>query len=264
MKNYKSVLVLCLVGFLLYASNLHQTTATLAPLYPSFQIQAHLITVRLSSRIISGSGVIVKHDSNRYTILTCNHVISKIKNEPYQVLVADGKSYLADAKTYRKIEGLDLATIQFDSPVNYSVAAFEYKNNNRIDMEVVIAGYPNWRYEQNNWVNTLKHGIKYFLSSEGSIAIVLKKPLEEGYQLGISNDVEIGMSGGPVLNSHKKLIGIIGRTKYPIAGIEAYTFIDGTKPDQQLLSKLEDVSWAMPLDRKVIAKVQGYENFDQH
>lgn len=254
------LVVLCIAGFLFSIGSYQQIAATPIQLSSSLQSQARLITVRLTSEAISGSGVLIEHHRDRYSILTCDHVIDNYNNEPYRVLTADGKSYFVEKKTYHKIKGLDLAIIQFNSSENYSIASLKPNNKFQIGSKVLIAGYPNWQYQQESWIDTVTQGIKYFQSSQGHISIFLEKALEEGYRLGISNDVEIGMSGGAVLNSQGSLIGIIGRTKYPIAGGEAYLFVDGTQPDQKLLAQLEDLSWAIPLDRQVTAKIYSHES----
>lgn len=50
--------------------------------------------------------------------------------------------------------------------------------------------------------------------------MVLKKSLQEGYQLGYTNEIEQGMSGGPVLDQSGRLIAINGRLKYPLTNIQ--------------------------------------------
>jgi S1-C subfamily serine protease len=64
-----------------------------------------------------------------------------------------------------------------------------------------------------------------------------KKSLQEGYQIGYTNDVEQGMSGGPVLNQSGQLIGINGGLKHPLQGIIAFTFIDGSVPSQDIFQR---------------------------
>ncbi|WP_089125736.1 hypothetical protein [Tolypothrix sp. NIES-4075] len=38
-----------------------------------------------------------------------------------------------------------------------------------------------------------------------------------------------------------------GRLKYPIQGIEVFTFADGAKPSQEMFEQMEALSWAIPV-----------------
>lgn len=64
--------------------------------------------------------------------------------------------------------------------------------------------------------------------------------------MGYTNDIEQGMSGGPVLDQYGRLIGINGRLKYPPQGIIAFMFADGTVPSKKLFQQMEALSWAVP------------------
>ena len=71
--------------------------------------------------------------------------------------------------------------------------------------------------------------------------------MSEGYGLGYTNEIEQGMSGGPVLNESGQVVGINGRLKYPLQGIDGFTFADGTKPSIKLFKQMEALSWAIPI-----------------
>lgn len=77
--------------------------------------------------------------------------------------------------------------------------------------------------------------------------LLLPKPLEQGYQLGYTNEVAAGMSGGPILDRSGQLVGINGGLKYPPQGIAAFTFADGTSPSVSLFEQMESLSWAIPV-----------------
>ena len=53
---------------------------------------AKQVTVRVLTKSASGSGVIVAHQGQTYTVLTCQHVVAESKQGDYQILVVDGKS----------------------------------------------------------------------------------------------------------------------------------------------------------------------------
>ncbi|MFM6007584.1 MAG: trypsin-like peptidase domain-containing protein, partial [Sphaerospermopsis kisseleviana] len=95
---------------------------------------------------------------------------------------------------------------------------------------------------------TLDWGLKAYKLTTGTVSLMLtNQSLPRGYQLGYTNDVESGMSGGPVLNSQGQLIGINGRGKYPLQGIDMFTFADGTIPSPNLFKQMEGLSWAVPI-----------------
>jgi hypothetical protein len=123
---------------------------------------------------------------------------------------------------------------------------------------VYAAGFPNLKYHGGHWHNTFNSGIEYYQFDEGEIAMALPKPMQAGYQLGVSNNVEQGMSGGPLFNSQSELVGIIGRSKYGVGGFSAYQFADGNYPSEEMLEKMQSVSWAIPIDK--ISHILRYFN----
>ncbi len=210
---------------------------------------ANRVTVRVLTESAYGSGVIVAHQGRTYTVLTCQHVAVESKKGKYQILVSDGKSYPARLKLLKKLQKLDLALLEFDSSIEHKVVALGKSNTLVSGMPVYAAGFPNYYLVgKDNMEETRKLGRKIFKFTTGTVGLILQSPqLPDGYSLGYTNEVELGMSGGPVLNNRGELVGINGRSKYPIQGIDAFTFADGTKPSVENFEKMEPLSWAVPI-----------------
>lgn len=210
---------------------------------------ARQVTVRVFTEPGSGSGVIIARQNQTYTVLTCQHVIDNSKYGKYSILSADGKIHQARLKPVPKLRGFDLALVEFDSKNNYSVVQLGNSNNLTAETPVFSAGFPNYYLiNQDAIKDTSRWGTKAFRLTTGKVMMLLNnKSLPEGYSLGYTNEVEVGMSGGPVLNERGELVGINGRLKYPIQGISVFTFADGSKPTQEKFEQMEALSWAVPI-----------------
>ncbi|ALF52903.1 hypothetical protein ACX27_08590 [Nostoc piscinale CENA21] len=176
------------------------TALTPSEIYPI----AEQITVRIDGTN-TGSGVIIEHKDNTYTVVTNWHVM-QVKGS-YTVQTADGKKYTINHSQIKRLPGVDLAVFEFTSNQNYRVA--EKGNSEQITggKTVYVAGYPD--------------GIpgipeRTFQALPGQIAGFIQKP-KDGYALVYTVNAFPGMSGGPILDEQGKLIGIHGRS--------------GTRPD---------------------------------
>ncbi len=209
---------------------------------------AHLVTVRILSDSVSGSGVIIQHQNQTYTVLTNNHVVADNKDKTYQVLTADGRTHIAKWLRSSQFGKVDLALVQFTTSQSYRVAEIGNSNKLSVGDGVYAAGFPNW-----HWINsesiekTRNWGLKAFKLTSGKVGMLPAQSLESGYQLGYTNDIAEGMSGGPVLDISGKLVGINGRSKYPLGGIDVFKFADGSLPTQAVFRQMEALSWAIPI-----------------
>ncbi|MBW4644051.1 MAG: serine protease [Goleter apudmare HA4340-LM2] len=210
---------------------------------------ARQVTVRIFTEPGSGSGVVIARHHQTYTVLTCQHVIANSKNGKYSVLSTDGKIHQARLKPVRKLQGFDLALVQFESKNLYPVVQLGNSQILTAESPVFSAGFPNYHLiSQDAIEETSQWGTKAFRLTTGKVMMLLTdKSLPEGYRLGYTNEVDVGMSGGPVLNEKGELVGINGRLKYPIQGISVFTFADGSKPPQEMFEQMETLSWAVPI-----------------
>lgn len=209
---------------------------------------AREVTVRIITNPGSGSGAIVGRRGNTYTVLTNEHVVSGRSDNKYTILTADGRTHNGQWMRARQFGDLDLAIVQFNSNESYQVAEFGDSNNLSIGDEVYAAGYPNWYWvNSNNIEDTRNWGVRAYRLTRGQVGMIADRSLPRGYQLGYTNEIEQGMSGGPVLDANGQLIGINGRLKFPPQGIDVYTFADGSVPSQKLYQQMEALSWAIPI-----------------
>ncbi|MEG4839658.1 hypothetical protein QUB24_16200 [Microcoleus sp. B9-D4] len=77
--------------------------------------------------------------------------------------------------------------------------------------------------------------------------MLLLKSLPQGYRLGYTNEVKIGMSRDPIFNAKGFLIGINGRGKYREPNFGVYAFEDGSESTAELLEKMVKSSWGIPI-----------------
>lgn len=217
---------------------------------------AKLVTVRILSDQGSGSGVIIGHQGQTYTVLTNAHVIAQAGGERYTILTADGKTHTVVWLHSPQLGNYDLALVQFSSENLYQVAAIS--NSNPVYGEIVYAaGFPNWRsINTNTLADTRDWGLQAFELTQGYIGMLPSQPLQQGYQIGYTNQIEPGMSGGPVLDQYGRLIAINGGLKYPLQGIIAFIFADGSMPNQALFKQMEALSWAIPIS--IFQQLFGY------
>nr|WP_242038578.1 serine protease [Chroococcidiopsis sp. [FACHB-1243]] len=208
---------------------------------------AQQVTVRVLTKTSMGSGAIVQRQAQTYTVLTCDHVVAGSQDGEFSILTADGATHPARRLT-QTLTGVDLALLQFDSSKSYRVAILGNSLVLTKGDRVYASGFPNYQFLNKSRVEETRNwGMKAFRLTTGTVALLLERTLPEGYSLGYTNEIEQGMSGGPVLNQKGELIGINGRLKYPLQGIDVFTFADGTKPSVELFNQMEALSWAIPI-----------------
>jgi len=220
---------------------------------------AKQISVRIFPEGDSGSGVVIARQNQTYTVITNAHVIDNNNGQDYQIMTADGVTHNAIIKQCGCFADLDLAFVTFESSEEYQVAQLA-QSNVLYDINTYASGFPGYHYPNAGEIqSTDAWGLKAFLLSKGQAAMFIEKPLIQGYQLGYTNEVREGMSGGPVLNDQGLLVAINGRLKYPVQGKSAYTFIDGTQPSQSLFQQMEKLSWGIPVE-SFIQEVNSINN----
>ncbi len=169
---------------------------------PEIAQTAKAITVKISEPDSQGSGVILKHQGDVYTVLTAAHVV-KAKNVTYTIATSDGKQYsVSNSSIRRAAVDIDLAVVEFRAATNYPTAKLGNSNSLTEGMELYVGGFP-------LATKTITDSI--FVFREGKVSANSNKTFEKGYSLVYSNDTLPGMSGGAVLNQNGELVAIHGR-----------------------------------------------------
>ncbi|AFY82294.1 S1 family peptidase [Oscillatoria acuminata] len=215
---------------------------------------ARLVTVRILTQNGSGSGVIVARQGETYTVLTNHHVVMDTPDQGYRVITPDGQDYAAWWVPLPQFGDLDLALVQFTSRHSYRVAEIADSNAVLEGDPVYAAGFPAWYFHQEGdrlvaMEDTRDWGVSAFRVTTGQVVMRSPRALQGGYQIGYTNEVLQGMSGGPVVDRHGALIAINGKSKYPFQGIQAFIFADGSIPSWPLFQQMEALSWAIPIAR---------------
>ncbi|MEA5542988.1 serine protease [Limnoraphis robusta Tam1] len=216
---------------------------------PSFSVSeiAQQITVRILTNPGAGSGVIISRQGSRYIVVTNDHVVVDSRDNRYQILTSDGSLHQARWLKLTLDSYQDLALLEFTSNQAYEVARLRNSETLSVGDPIYASGFPNWnRISSDRIDNTRDWGLRAYKFTEGQVSMILSKSLQRGYQIGYTNDLTNGMSGGAILNQFGYLVGINGKGKYPLAGIRVYIFADGTKPPVEVARRMETLSWGIP------------------
>jgi lipoprotein NlpI len=179
-------------------------TSIFKPILPAIAIDATTklgITdgiVLIKTRSGQGSGVIIQHTGNTYTILTAAHVVNDLRSLPLQITTVDRQKYHPNSSEVRlSTDRLDLATISFHSDRHYPVVAIG-------NSDTVIKGQPIFA------AGFQGDSLKFH---PGTVVAISRQSQELGYGLAIGTaDILPGMSGGGLFNEAGSLIGINGKS----------------------------------------------------
>ena len=207
------------------------------------------ISVKILDSKFLGSGFIVQKKGDRYTVITNQHVL-RAGEEPYSIQTSDGKIHLATVVEEGAIDDYeyDLATLEFTTDVDYTIAKIGSSVYLEVGEPVFAVGFPYSEIEPATSTNADE--VSGLAVKRGRIAMILNQALVEGYQIGYTNDVKKGMSGGPLLNSSGEVVGINGKHAYPLwESPELYQ--DGSQPCPALEELIVRSSLAIPIEKSI-------------
>ena len=193
---------------------------------------ARQTTVRIQTAKFSGSGTIVGRQGQIYTVLTNWHVVAFDRGDR-TIVTGDGIVH-KPLGVPRRLGDTDLAIVEFVANTEYKIARISGRST-AVGEPLLAAGFP--------------AGAGVLAVARGFVELLLSKSLPQGYSLGYTNEVKIGMSGGPIFNTKGFLVGINGRGKYRDPGFGVYTFEDGSEPTPELLAKMVKSSWGIPIGK---------------
>lgn len=199
------------------------------------QEEARAITVKVFSGNFWGSGVLICQAGQSYTVLTAEHVLDI--GEAYRVETPDGQVYPAYRLEFVRIDDRDIALLRFQGGQNpFQTAVLGDAITLAVGNPVYAAGFS---FESDPSLST------DFTLTDGQILLLPDQPFQNGYQIGYTNRVEQGMSGGPLLNAQGYVIGMNGMDKYPLWA-NPYVFQDGSVPSASAREQMRRLSWAIP------------------
>lgn len=171
---------------------------------------AQQVVVFIKTQSGHGSGVIVKHVGDTYTVVTAAHVVNDNNSLALEIVTSDRESYDLDADDIKIApNNLDLATVTFRSDKNYPVVKLGDSNNVAKGQTVFTAGF-------------LGETLHFH---PGKVVAISRKPQDSGYGLVVGNaDILPGMSGGGLFNEAGMLVGIDGKS---VGAIDNYPSING-------------------------------------
>ncbi len=190
---------------------------------------ARQTTVRIQTAKSSGSGTIVRRQGQTYTVLTNWHVVAIVRGD--RTIVTDDGLLHRRLGVPRRLDDTDVAIVEFLGAIEYKVAPSRRRACSGGTLR--SARFP--------------AGALVWAVARGIVELLVSKSLPQGYSLGYTNEVKIGMSGGPIFNAKGLLVGINGRGKYRDPDFEVYAFEDATEPTAELLEKMVKSSWGIPI-----------------
>lgn len=194
---------------------------------PDVKDMAQKITVKIFTANDPGSGVIIGKNGNKYYVLTARHVVNGVENESGYLKTHDGQEHdiIVDHTNYLP-NNIDLALVQFESDRDYPVATisdYNYRLYERRDYDygtvsdaskrqyVFVSGMP---LEQDKWVFNPGFLFDNSATAVSKPDVTNPDPNDDfgGYELVYTNLTHPGISGGAVLDTEGRLIGIHGRS----------------------------------------------------
>jgi S1-C subfamily serine protease len=201
--------------------------------------RSRAITVKILAGNAWGSGILIHRQGRTYTVLTNEHVM--LAGERFQIQTPDDRIYPVIQSQQSDFHGNDIALMKFTSPARYEIAALGNSSGLRVGNQVFASGFASQDDSSR---------AAHFRFTRGQVTLIMNKAFDGGYRVGYTNNVVIGMSGGPLLDSRGQVVALNGMRAYPLWG-DPYVFQDGSRPPRTLQNLLVKSSWAIPVETVV-------------
>ena len=200
---------------------------------------ARSIAVKITAPELIGTGTLVGDENGVYTIITNAHVI-RVGKAPYKIMTADRKIHQAQIVPNPKFKQYDLAILQFRAPAGkYPVGKLGKSESLQVGDRLFVGGFTK---------QTKQRDRDDYLLQTGAISLILKSPMDEtGYKIGYTHRIYRGMSGGPVIDSAGRLVGINGMLGDPIWKTIT-KFADGSSACEPLQNAIDRSAFAIAID----------------
>jgi len=163
---------------------------------------AQSITVRIEGAT-QGSGVLVKRDGNRYTVLTAWHVASGQRpGEELDVYTPDGQRHSVEQGSIKKLGDVDMTVLSFRSSATCELATVGDVESVSMGSAIFDVGFP---------LTSSAVPVRILRVKPGLLEAKARGLIPNGYELLYSSPTLPGMSGSAVLNARGELIGIHGQ-----------------------------------------------------
>jgi tetratricopeptide (TPR) repeat protein len=192
---------------------------------------ARQISVKISSAESGGSGVIIGKQNNTYLVLTNNHVIRN--GDSFSIQTHDGVTHQAKPVDNAIQSNDDLALLEFSNDKTYETANINTAATPKVEQDILAVGYAAETGE--------------LVTQEGKIGLIPDKTFKDGYSVGYSSNIVQGMSGGAILNTDGEVIGINGKSAFPIINT-GYVYRDGSQPTPAEIERYRQLSWGLSLN----------------
>jgi len=191
----------------------------------------------------NGSGFVVGQAKGVALVLTSNHVL----NSGQKIICVQFGQLGFEARVVNlKIHGKDMALLYVPIPKGRSINELDIAlKATRVGDEITALGYD-------------RKGD--FLRRSGTVKLTLTKPLEDGYDLGTTADLEKGMSGGPMINKLGKVVAVNSTHSEPLWEQDLF-YEGGGEVDADLnlaIAKMSMGVWIASPARLIIDTARGH------